>query len=211
MPPSGVKVDTPTLAARRADWYAHGIRTVSGEPYLDTKWSSGGQFSTGWAGACQRAGLPGTVKVYRRKDRPTATYERYEPAHTPYVLRHTWASWHYCIHKDLKLLERNGGWESQDMPDVYARPLPKAYRDEALAFLSGEVDPRFNAPGVDRRFRAIAVQSGRTTPTGAPKTCRKCLKKMVLLEGIELSTSPLPRECSTTELQQRRVTGGAAS
>ncbi len=27
---------------------------------------------------------------------------------------------------------------------------------------------------------------------------------LVLLEGIELSTSPLPRECSTTELQQRR-------
>ena len=27
---------------------------------------------------------------------------------------------------------------------------------------------------------------------------------MVLLEGIELSTSPLPRECSTTELQQQR-------
>ena len=27
----------------------------------------------------------------------------------------------------------------------------------------------------------------------------------MLLEGIELSTSPLPRECSTTELQQRRI------
>jgi hypothetical protein len=26
---------------------------------------------------------------------------------------------------------------------------------------------------------------------------------VVLLEGIELSTSPLPRGCSTTELQQR--------
>ena len=26
---------------------------------------------------------------------------------------------------------------------------------------------------------------------------------MVLPEGIELSTSPLPRECSTTELRQR--------
>jgi hypothetical protein len=35
--------------------------------------------------------------------------------------------------------------------------------------------------------------------------------ELVLLEGIELSTSPLPRECSTTELQQRRVTGGAVS
>lgn len=30
---------------------------------------------------------------------------------------------------------------------------------------------------------------------------------MVLLDRIELSTSPLPRECSTTELQQQRGTG----
>ncbi len=30
------------------------------------------------------------------------------------------------------------------------------------------------------------------------------LMKVVLLERIELSTSPLPRECSTSELQQRR-------
>ncbi len=28
---------------------------------------------------------------------------------------------------------------------------------------------------------------------------------MVLLDRIELSTSPLPRECSTTELQQHTV------
>jgi hypothetical protein len=32
---------------------------------------------------------------------------------------------------------------------------------------------------------------------------------MVLLERIELSTSPLPRECSTTELQQRTVAEAA--
>ena len=30
---------------------------------------------------------------------------------------------------------------------------------------------------------------------------------MVLQERIELSTSPLPRECSTTELLQRRAPG----
>ncbi len=30
-------------------------------------------------------------------------------------------------------------------------------------------------------------------------------KKMVLLDRIELSTSPLPMECSTTELQQRNA------
>jgi hypothetical protein len=32
-------------------------------------------------------------------------------------------------------------------------------------------------------------------------------EKMVLQERIELSTSPLPRECSTTELLQRRFVG----
>jgi hypothetical protein len=33
--------------------------------------------------------------------------------------------------------------------------------------------------------------------------------KMVLLMRIELTTSPLPRECSTTELQQRARNVGA--
>src|SRR5579862_3027334 len=33
---------------------------------------------------------------------------------------------------------------------------------------------------------------------------------MVLPEGIELSTSPLPRECSTTELRQRAGRGGGS-
>jgi hypothetical protein len=37
-----------------------------------------------------------------------------------------------------------------------------------------------------------------------PCDSRGLVGGMVLLEGIELSTSPLPRECSTTELQQRR-------
>ena len=37
------------------------------------------------------------------------------------------------------------------------------------------------------------------------------LEGMVLLEGIELSTSPLPRECSTTELQQRRFPADGGS
>jgi hypothetical protein len=37
-----------------------------------------------------------------------------------------------------------------------------------------------------------------------PRVLPILLNKLVLLEGIELSTSPLPRECSTTELQQRR-------
>jgi integrase len=146
------------------------FRTGDGDRYVDTKRQSGGQFGTGWAGACQRAGLPGDVRVYPRSDRNQGpSYERFAPRHTPYVLRHSWASWHYRIHKDLKLLQADGGWKSQDMLDTYVHLLPEAYSGEALAFLNGEVDLHFNEPAVDRRFRAIAVQSGRTTRLGRPK------------------------------------------
>jgi hypothetical protein len=34
---------------------------------------------------------------------------------------------------------------------------------------------------------------------------------VVLLDRIELSTSPLPRECSTTELQQQDLIGGVGT
>jgi hypothetical protein len=39
--------------------------------------------------------------------------------------------------------------------------------------------------------------------TGLSQRLDRSSSELVLLEGIELSTSPLPRECSTTELQQR--------
>ncbi len=41
---------------------------------------------------------------------------------------------------------------------------------------------------------------GQPAPSEAPRAVRS---KMVLPERIELSTSPLPRECSTSELRQR--------
>jgi hypothetical protein len=41
--------------------------------------------------------------------------------------------------------------------------------------------------------------------TRGPYFQRFLKKKLVLPEGIELSTSPLPRECSTTELRQLKA------
>jgi hypothetical protein len=38
------------------------------------------------------------------------------------------------------------------------------------------------------------------------KFLKSLAKELVLLDRIELSTSPLPMECSTTELQQQRLT-----
>jgi hypothetical protein len=110
------------------------------------------------------------VRVYARKDRSQGpSYERFAPEHTPYVLRHTWASWHYAIHKDLVMLEQDGAWEGPAMVRVYAHLMPAIYRQEAIDFLEGRVDFQFDAPGADRRFRAIAAQSGRSAPLGRLK------------------------------------------
>ncbi len=32
------------------------------------------------------------------------------PELTPHDLRHTWASWHYALNRDLLLLKVEGGW-----------------------------------------------------------------------------------------------------
>mgnify|MGYP000138535428 CR=1 FL=1 len=48
----------------------------------------------------------------------------------------------------------------------------------------------YRTPNFSFPFRTLTKKLGRKS-------------EMVLLERIELSTSPLPRECSTSELQQR--------
>jgi len=135
------------------------FRSRRGERYQDTGRSSGGQFKVAWAGACHRAALPGEVKTYRRARGPA--YERFSPDHPPYVMRHTWASWHYAIHKDLVLLEQEGAWEGPAMVRVYAHLMPAVYRQEAVDFLGGQIDFRFGEEPIDLRFCAIAVQQKR--------------------------------------------------
>ena len=138
----------------------HVFLTAKGTRYRDTGRSSGGQFSVGWAGACQRAGLPGTLRTYTRADRKMGpSYERFAPDYVPYVLRHSWASWHYCMHKNLVLLEQDGAWSSTDMLAVYVHLVPEVYADDIRAFIAGKVDLNLTGPAVDRRIRAVAVQS----------------------------------------------------
>jgi len=83
------------------------FRRPDGEPYTDTRGKCGGQVAKSFARAVRCAGL--------------------DPEITPHVLRHTWATWHYALHKDLLRLKQEGGWSSLSLVERYAHLMPAGY------------------------------------------------------------------------------------
>ena len=51
-----------------------------------------------------------------------------------HMIRHSWASWHYAVHRNLKKLKDDGAWESLDMADRYSHLAPEGMVPEILAF-----------------------------------------------------------------------------
>lgn len=97
--------------------------------YRSSDTGGGGQIRTAWATACRLAGLPGDIVTIHRSDRDSdkATFK---PKHSPHALRHTWATWHYAVNKDLLLLKREGGWSSVGLVERYAHLMPVGYEDD---------------------------------------------------------------------------------
>ncbi len=56
--------------------------------------------------------------------------------------------------------------------------------------------------------RVTGLEPATSGVTGRRSNQLSYTRNLVLLDRIELSTSPLPRECSTTELQQHGSGGG---
>jgi len=79
------------------------FRRPDGEPYAH-KSATGGQMKTAFYATLRRA--------------------RLSPEFTPHTLRHTWASWHYSLHKDPLRLKTDGGWSSLALVVRYAHLLP---------------------------------------------------------------------------------------
>lgn len=52
--------------------------------------------------------------------------------YTPHVLRHTWATWHYAVHKDPLKLKHEGGWRSGEH-ERYVKLAPEGMRESILA------------------------------------------------------------------------------
>ena len=57
------------------------------------------------------------------------------PEMHPHDLRHTAATWHYAMHRDLLRLQQWGGWANVSQVQVYAPLLPDAYADAARVWL----------------------------------------------------------------------------
>jgi integrase len=91
------------------------FRRPDGRPYEDTAGRYGGQIKTAWRGAIRRAGLRDEL--------------------TPHACRHTWASWHYALHKDLLRLKMEGGWSTTAMIERYAHLMNEGYQNDIRRFL----------------------------------------------------------------------------
>lgn len=86
-----------------------------GKPYADRQRRYGGQIKTGWSAAILRSGL--------------------NPELTPHSARHTWASWHYALHRDLLMLKQEGGWSSVALVERYAHLMNEGHQDAIRRFL----------------------------------------------------------------------------
>lgn len=84
----------------------HIFRNRRGDPYRATEEGGGGQLRKPWARICEAAGVVGV---------------------TPHGMRHSWASWHYALHKDLLRLKADGGWSTVVLVERYAHLLPEGH------------------------------------------------------------------------------------
>ena len=104
---------TVAALARLPHREAEVFRTQMGLPYKSKDRQEGGQIKKSWQATLRRAGLSGF---------------------TPHDLRHTWATWHYAIHRDPFRLRDEGGWSSVELVERYAHLMPGDHLAEIAAF-----------------------------------------------------------------------------
>lgn len=105
------------------------FRRDDGQPYTYEN-GLGSPIKTAWRAACARAGLPGEM----RPSRNSGLGRKFSAIHTPHDCRHTWASWHYALHRDLLKLKHDGGWSSVRMVEHYAHLIPDGHQTAIKIF-----------------------------------------------------------------------------
>ena len=132
-------------------------------PYKDRRRVGGGQIKRAWARALSLSGLDADL--------------------TPHDLRHTWAAWHYALHKNLLLLKEAGGWSTVTLVERYAHLTPAGHEKAIRRFLGTQLTraPRALAQRTERKRlfapayslgKGAAVTRSRPTAAGAARFLR---------------------------------------
>lgn len=103
------------------------FRRPDGEPYVVPALMGGGQLRPTWCKAIERAGL--------------------DQALTWHSTRHTFATWHYALHRDPMLLKHEGGWASLNLVERYAHLIPDGYEQAIRDFLGIEAEQAKRSAG----------------------------------------------------------------
>ncbi|MDO9713179.1 tyrosine-type recombinase/integrase [Paracraurococcus lichenis] len=128
----------PVFRTRLQDKRAMDGTTIElGEGYR-VKREGVGRINTAWQSACRRAGLPGEWREYRSKRGKMTRV--FKPTHVPYCLRHTFATWHYCVHRDMQMLRDEVGWTTIRMVERYAKRMSPKHREAVIDWWEGRVD-----------------------------------------------------------------------
>lgn len=114
------------------------FRTPKGDPY-ETGTGSGGQIAVAFTKARKGARLGDDV--------------------TPHSLRHTFATWHYAMNKDLVSLMARGGWKDPKMAMRYTKLAPADLRERLQQFgwdfRAKSVHDDFHAEGFGNKIMVI--------------------------------------------------------
>lgn len=125
----------------------HVFRRDDGEPYTDLNRESGGQIKTAFTGACKRSGL--ADKIIGKDGKPKRFGKRkvvrWAARISPHDLRHTWASYFYCLTKDQLLLKDEGGWRATAMTERYTHLINDPGVAEQIHEVWGASHPRIGA------------------------------------------------------------------
>jgi len=146
--------------------------THRGRPYKDRGRLGGGQIKRAWAGALSRSGL--------------------DPELTPHDLRHTWATWHYVLHRDLLFLREAGGWSTVTLVERYAHLAPAGHETAIRRFLGTKMTraPRRVAQAIEqKRTFAPSYSLGKgevvgSIPTGSTSLPNSLRPTIIAARGL---------------------------
>lgn len=58
-----------------------------------------------------------------------------------HMIRHSWASWHYAVHRNVKLLMHEGAWDSMQSVDRYTHLIPEGMVADIKRFWASDATP----------------------------------------------------------------------